>query len=96
MLHMLLTEHKGVVPWKALNYLTGDIAFGGRVTDVWDSRCLQSILAKFYNPSALEEDYGYTSNLVRQRKQQSKTFDSNHNSSLIINGTVVSRSYQLM
>ena len=73
MLHMLLMEHKEV-PWKALGYLTGDIAYGGRVTDAWDNRCLQSIMGKFYTPRALEEDYGYTSNLVSWAKFPYLTF----------------------
>jgi len=63
MLHMLLTEHQEV-PWKAIRYLTGDIVYGGRVTDYWDQRCLQSILAKFYSPDALQESYGYTVDYV--------------------------------
>lgn len=64
MLHMLLTEHREV-PWKAIKYLTGDIAYGGRVTDNWDQRCLQGVLAKFYSPKALQESYGYTEDYVR-------------------------------
>lgn len=64
MLHMLLTEHHEV-PWKAIKYLTGDIAYGGRVTDNWDQRCLQSILGKFYSSQALQESYGYTEDYVR-------------------------------
>lgn len=63
MLHMLLTEHHEV-PWKAIRYLTGDIVYGGRVTDYWDQRCLQSILGKFYSPMALQESYGYTVDYV--------------------------------
>jgi dynein heavy chain len=60
---MLLTEHRDV-PWQALCYLTGDIAYGGRVTDQWDQRCLKSILRKFYNPDVLLEDYAYTTDHV--------------------------------
>ena len=63
MLNMLLTEHREV-PWKAIKYLTGDIAYGGRVTDSWDQRCLQAILEKFYSPEALQEGYGYTKDYV--------------------------------
>lgn len=63
MLHMLLTEHHDV-PWKAIRYLTGEIVYGGRVTDNWDQRCLQSILGKFYTPLALQESYGYTVDYV--------------------------------
>jgi len=61
---MLLTEHHEV-PWKAIKYLTGEIAYGGRVTDNWDQRCLQSILEKFYSPKTLQESYGYTEDYVR-------------------------------
>ena len=60
---MLLTEHQEV-PWKAIRYLTGDIVYGGRVTDYWDQRCLHSILGKFYSPNALQENYGYTVDYV--------------------------------
>lgn len=63
MLRRLLTDHRDV-PWHALWYLTGDIAYGGRVTDQWDQRCLQSILRKYFNPDVLQEDHGYTSDLV--------------------------------
>ena len=67
MLRRLLTDHREV-PWQAMWYLTGEIAYGGRVTDSWDQRCLQSILHKYYNPDVLEEDYGYTSDLVSKTK----------------------------
>ncbi|EDO42194.1 predicted protein [Nematostella vectensis] len=63
MLHMMLTEHRDV-PWDELCYLTGDIAYGGRVTDQWDQRCLKSLLTRFYNPSVLNDDYAFTEDLV--------------------------------
>ncbi|CAC5424056.1 DNAH [Mytilus coruscus] len=55
----LLTEHPNV-PWKALTYLTGEVTYGGRVTDEWDRRCLHALLGRFFCPSALSDDYSYS------------------------------------
>lgn len=62
-LQMLLTEQEEI-PWPALWYLTGEVTFGGRVTDDWDRRCLHSLLQKFYHPKALQTGYFYSSDQV--------------------------------
>ncbi len=42
-LRMFLTEQANI-PWPALEYVVGQINYGGRVTDDLDRRCLMSIL----------------------------------------------------
>lgn len=50
----------GTIPWDALEYITGEITYGGRVTDYWDLRCLKTILKIFFAPHILAEDYTYS------------------------------------
>ncbi|XP_013921881.1 PREDICTED: dynein heavy chain 14, axonemal [Thamnophis sirtalis] len=65
-LEVLLEKHQKI-PWVALHYLTGEVIYGGHVTDNWDRRCLLSILDNFYNPSVLGEDFVYTADEVAAR-----------------------------
>lgn len=50
----LMVDTFDEVPFRALNYLTGECNYGGRVTDDWDRRALTTILRDFYNPSTLD------------------------------------------
>jgi dynein heavy chain len=50
------------VPFKVLRYLTGEINYGGRVTDDWDRRTLLSILDDFYTPKVMSDSYQFTEN----------------------------------
>jgi len=55
-LRMFLDEQEEI-PWDALLYVSGQIHYGGRVTDDWDRRCLMCILRKYYSAQILEDAY---------------------------------------
>jgi dynein heavy chain len=52
-LRMFLTE-QAQIPWDALEYVIGQINYGGRVTDDLDRRCLMSILRQYVAPRIVE------------------------------------------
>ena len=66
-LEMLLEEQTDI-PWPALWYLTGEVTYGGRVTDDMDRRCLHSLLQKFYHPNILQHGYYYSKDKVSLNK----------------------------
>jgi dynein heavy chain, axonemal len=49
------------IPWDAMKYMTGQINYGGRVTDDWDRVLLLNVLQKFYNEDILTENYSFSS-----------------------------------
>ncbi|RYH31858.1 hypothetical protein EON65_01740 [archaeon] len=53
-------EQQEILPWDALNYVTGQINYGGRVTDDWDRRCLMSILSIYLVPDILNNTYKFS------------------------------------
>jgi dynein heavy chain len=58
-LHRFLEEQEHI-PWDALNFVTGHINYGGRVTDDWDRRCLMSMLSIYFVPEVLGEGYKFS------------------------------------
>lgn len=40
--------------------ISGEITYGGRVTDYWDLRCLKTILKIFFSPQTLTKNYKYS------------------------------------
>ncbi|XP_053335345.1 dynein axonemal heavy chain 6-like [Clarias gariepinus] len=61
LLNLKLYCQAGHIPWDDLIYTTGEITYGGRVTDSWDQRCLRTVLKRFFAPLTLEEGYRYSS-----------------------------------
>jgi dynein heavy chain len=53
-------EEQDEIPWDALRFVTGQINYGGRVTDDWDRRCLMSILSYYVTPSILDDAYTFS------------------------------------
>lgn len=53
-------EHRKDIPWRALEYINGEITYGGRVTDEWDQRCVRTILKLFACEDILVENYVYS------------------------------------
>jgi dynein heavy chain len=47
------------IPYKALNYLTGQCNYGGRVTDDHDRRCLTTILRDYCNPELMDDSHKF-------------------------------------
>ncbi|CAH0716150.1 unnamed protein product, partial [Brenthis ino] len=60
LLNLQMFCESGHIPWDALEYITSQITYGGRVTDMWDQRCLTTILKQFFSPPTLEEGYTYS------------------------------------
>nr|XP_057922299.1 dynein axonemal heavy chain 6 isoform X3 [Doryrhamphus excisus] len=60
LLNLNLYCKHGTIPWDALVYITNEITYGGRVTDVWDQRCLRTILKGFFSPKTLESGYTFS------------------------------------
>nr|AML30857.1 axonemal inner arm dynein heavy chain 1 [Marsilea vestita] len=56
-LKMFIEEHPEKIPYKALNYMTAECNYGGRVTDDHDRRTLKTILGGLYCEKIHEDSY---------------------------------------
>ena len=55
-----LKESGEHLPWPAMEYVLGQINYGGHVTDDMDRRCLMSTLRQFITAQVIDEDFLYT------------------------------------
>eukprot|EP00960_Hanusia_phi_P026860 746504-Hanusia_phi.AAC.16 len=49
------------VPFKVIRELSGDVNYGGRITDDWDRRCMNTLLVEYVCPEAMVEGYKFSS-----------------------------------
>ncbi|NXT91841.1 DYH1 protein, partial [Anhinga rufa] len=73
-LQMFLSEYTDI-PYKVLKYTTGEINYGGRVTDDWDRRCIMSILEDFYKPEVLIPEFAYSESGIYKQISTSSDLD---------------------
>lgn len=63
------------IKWRALEYINGEITYGGRVTDEWDQRCVRTILKIFACEQILDENYSYSESGIYKCPESSKLDD---------------------
>ncbi|KAH9600450.1 Dynein heavy chain AAA lid domain [Trypanosoma melophagium] len=56
----LFFEEQEVIPWESLEYIIGQINYGGRVTDPLDRGTLQTILRRYLCPSIMNNDFKFS------------------------------------
>ena len=56
-----LSALQDAIPWEALQYVTGQINYGGRVADDNDRVLLTNLLKSCYSPAVLRPDFSFTS-----------------------------------
>ncbi|KPA79969.1 putative dynein heavy chain [Leptomonas pyrrhocoris] len=55
------------VPYTVIRELSGNIHYGGRVTDDWDRRTLNTLLERFVTPDIMHDDYQFSPHLKEYR-----------------------------
>ncbi|XP_046394196.1 dynein axonemal heavy chain 1-like [Ischnura elegans] len=71
---MFLNEYEEV-PFEVLKLTAGSINYGGRVTDNWDQRCINTIIADYYHPDVLNEDHVFVEDGSYHQLPGSSTID---------------------
>jgi dynein heavy chain len=62
-LQIFLKEQENI-PWDSLQYVIGEIVYGGRVTDPWDRRCLINILHQYFTKDILLTNFQFADNNI--------------------------------
>merc|ERR1711871_1910066 len=52
-LSLYLDEYEET-PWEAMRYLVSEVNYGGRVTDDWDRRLMNTLLNQYWNEESIE------------------------------------------
>nr|CCC93687.1 unnamed protein product [Trypanosoma congolense IL3000] len=58
-IRMFLDKYEEV-PYRVIKELCGNIHYGGRVTDDWDRRTLNTLLEGFVHPDVMKDDYKFS------------------------------------
>ncbi|KAH9582136.1 Dynein heavy chain [Trypanosoma melophagium] len=58
-IRMFLKKYEEV-PYKVIKELSGNIHYGGRVTDDWDRRTLNTLLEVFVTPDVMQDGYSFS------------------------------------
>jgi dynein heavy chain len=74
MLRNFLTDVEEI-PWDAMKYMTGQINYGGRVTDDWDRVLLLNVLSKFYTDDVLMDNYKFSTSGIYFVPNHSSLFE---------------------
>jgi dynein heavy chain len=72
-------EMYDTVPFDVLTFLTGEINYGGRVTDDWDRRCMMTMINDYLSPKVLDMQYTFSpSGIYRTLEPGNRNFYLEH------------------
>ena len=56
----MYVEEQDFIPWETLRVSVAAVTYGGRVTDMWDKRCIASVLSKYFDPQLMDDAYRFS------------------------------------
>ncbi|CAI6360698.1 unnamed protein product [Macrosiphum euphorbiae] len=63
-------------PWTALQYLIGNMSYGGNITDIWDKRLLDTYINQFFNENSITNNFYKLSPLINCHVPENGTLQS--------------------